>query len=156
MGVGYNKSDSRYCCGAIRAEDDSVKCTFEEPFQISEGTVLPDVAYLENNGVKNTTSDSNTTYDHQSNSCLAVEAGVSVPLGVIAVASFIWALWERRKRRHPGGFGAVGSESGLPLRGSRQVRTAELNAPGGHILPELMDTRTEYKEVPSESGSSRF
>lgn len=87
---------------------------------------------------------------------MAVEAGVSVPLGVIAIAATIWAFWERRRRRRVDEKLVENSEEGL-VPASRQRRTAELHtaARTGAPIPELMDTGKDYKEVPgSQPGNA--
>jgi hypothetical protein len=43
------------------------------------------------------TSANSTTTNNRSNHDAAIGAGVGVPLGIIALASIAWALWERRK-----------------------------------------------------------
>ena len=49
MEIGYNKTDSRYFYGA----KDEMKCSYDEPSELTQGTILPGVAFLENNGVSN-------------------------------------------------------------------------------------------------------
>lgn len=44
-----------------------------------------------------TSSSNSTATNNGSNHDAAIGAGVGVPLGVIALASIAWALWERRK-----------------------------------------------------------
>jgi hypothetical protein len=146
MNIGYNYSKTQYCCGAVIADNGEPGCKYEQPFTLTEATVLPDAAFLENNG------DSNSTESCQPSSrSIAIEAGVSVPLGVIAIAAILWALWERRHRRNPKGLSAEGSEMGYVLPRSRQRRMAELNAPESNAsIQELMDTGREYKEAPGE------
>ncbi|KAE8371341.1 hypothetical protein BDV26DRAFT_276306 [Aspergillus bertholletiae] len=90
-----------------------------------------------------------------SSSCVAVEAGVSVPLGVIAITATIWALWERcRRHRQLSKYSPMGDAEGslsVPPAPSHQHQTVEFNGQGVVIpLPELMDTRTEYREAPSK------
>lgn len=91
MNIGFNYTDTKYCCGSAVSENGDVGCKYEDPFELSQATVIPGVAYLANNGAENSTSSSSPS----SSSCVAVEAGVGVPLGVIAIATTIWALWER-------------------------------------------------------------
>ncbi|KAE8330321.1 hypothetical protein BDV39DRAFT_213095 [Aspergillus sergii] len=150
MNIGYNYSSTQYCCGTVIVDNNAVGCKYEDPFELTEATVIPGVAYLANNGV-----NGNSTSSPSSSSCIAVEAGVSIPLGVIAIAAGIWALWERRRRRRqPRNYSpmsdAEGSVSVAPAP-SHSHQTAELGGQGVAMpLPELMDTRTEYREAPSK------
>lgn len=154
MNIGFNYSQTQYCCGTAISDNGNVGCKYEEPFELSQATVIPGVAYLANNNAENCSSPSSPP---ASSSCVAVEAGVGVPLGVIAIATAIWALWERRNRRHPRHLLVNDSERGVsPASSGRQLRTAELNASGATSqLPELMDTGNEYKEAPAEMTATR-
>ncbi|KAJ5587332.1 uncharacterized protein N7459_003097 [Penicillium hispanicum] len=144
MNIAYNYSGTQYCCGAVIADNGQPSCRYEKPFELPQGTIIPGVAFLEKNGVRNSSGL------EQSSSCIAVEAGMSVPLGVLVIAMIIWALWECHGWRHMkislGQF-----QMGQSLPGSQQCRTAELNAPvSTSRIPELADTGRDYKEVPSD------
>ncbi|KAJ5780010.1 hypothetical protein N7457_005170 [Penicillium paradoxum] len=99
----------------------------QDPFEVFNSYVIPGVAALSNlvrdpehtssivaNGTITGTMKSNCTNDEANNvttsslssspsssSChdVAIGAGVGVPLGVIALLSIAWALWERMKRK---------------------------------------------------------
>ena len=147
MNIAYNYSDTQYCCGAVVADNGDIGCKYESPFTLAEATVIPGVAFLENNGVDNSSS---STDCKSSSQCVAVEAGISVPLGVIAIACFAWALWERRRQRAPRYLHAGESEMVYPSDG-RQKHAVELHSSHGPVgVSELMDSRQEYKEAPSE------
>lgn len=67
------------------------------------GTAIPGVAALavsSTNSSNSSCSSSSTSSGNKSSSSreTAIGAGVGVPLGVIAIASLIWAFWERRGR----------------------------------------------------------
>lgn len=157
INLGYNFSDTEYCCNNVIADNGSVRCKYEEPFKLTQGTVIPDAGFLKNNNNNSSCNSSSTssTKMRSSSSCVAVEAGVSVPLGVLAIATTIWAFWERRRRRRFNGQLIQNAEAGL-VPASRQRRIGELHssAKAGATIPELMDTGREYKEAPgSQPGS---
>ncbi|KAJ5152366.1 hypothetical protein N7492_010661 [Penicillium capsulatum] len=150
INLGYNFSNTEYCCANVLADNGSIRCKYEEPFKLPTGFVIPDAGFLTNNGGGNSSSTPSPTKMRSSSSCVAVEAGVSVPLGLIAIATAIWAIWERRRRRQMNKlFSTRGTEAGL-VTGSRQQRVAELHTlpKAGATIPELMDTGREYKEAP--------
>ncbi|EAW09904.1 uncharacterized protein ACLA_041200 [Aspergillus clavatus NRRL 1] len=112
--MGYAGDDSKYCCGPVVINNGSLGCKVGDPFQIDKGSVLLGVAALA--GYSNSTSTSTSTSnnctpadDSSDKDCptaepstshdVAIGAGVGVPLGVIALASIVWALWERRQRK---------------------------------------------------------
>jgi hypothetical protein len=97
---------TQYCCGKVELSNGKTTCRYGDPFTIAEGTVLPGVAYLSNVtytvSIDNSTTCDNLTLSTSSRSSspsrdVAIGVGVGVPLGVIALLSFAWALWERRK-----------------------------------------------------------
>lgn len=122
-------NDILYCCNSIvnRPEEEFPACDSGEPFTIESGKFMPGVALLEgyvkasdannssssdsdsnssdsdsNSSDTNTTScpDTNDTQDAgSSNNDVAIGAGVGVPLGVIALVSIAWALYERSQRK---------------------------------------------------------
>lgn len=123
--VLYNVTETNdilYCCNSIvnRPEEEFPACDSGEPFTIQSGKFMPGVALLEgyvkasdannssssdtdsNSSDTNTTScpDTNDTQDAgSSNNDVAIGAGVGVPLGVIALVSIAWALYERSQRK---------------------------------------------------------
>lgn len=153
INLGYNFSHTRYCCNNVIADNGSVACKYEEPFELTQGTVIPDAGFLKHNGDSNSSSPTSPGSIRSSASCVAVEAGLSVPLGLIAIAAVAWAFWERRRQRKNAAqfpLGSLDTEPNLPT--SRQQRTAELHASRiKKTIPELMDTGKEYKEAPGDS-----
>lgn len=115
----YNvtESDILYCCNSIvnSPDEEFPACDSGEPFTIESGVFMPGVALLEGyvkasevnstSSCTNTTTDSPDTEDEDtqdagsSNHDVAIGAGVGVPLGVIAIVSIAWALYERSQRR---------------------------------------------------------
>lgn len=96
---------TQYCCGKVELTNGKTTCRYGDPFTIAEGTVIPGVAYLSNvtytDSIENKTTCDNSTSSTSSESSssnrdVAIGVGVGVPLGVIALLSLAWALWERR------------------------------------------------------------
>ncbi|KAJ5306932.1 hypothetical protein N7508_005947 [Penicillium antarcticum] len=107
----YNGSSTIHCCGTANWEDGTVNCGNFKSVEVPHGTAIAGVAGLSaassvtatsspGSSTSAPTSTSNPTSDSGSNAKreAAIGAGVGVPLGVIALASIAWALWERRAR----------------------------------------------------------
>jgi hypothetical protein len=103
----YNGSKTSYCCGTAswNNQTNKIDCGNFESVSIPSGTAIPGVAGLSvkspaTESATNTTTPGSSNGGSSSNTSreAAIGAGVGVPLGVIAVASIIWALWERRTR----------------------------------------------------------
>lgn len=98
--MGYDTKTPKYCCGSVVDN----QCKDGDPFTIGNGAVIPEVAalagYVKASAITDTTACPTSTGDNTSPSShdLAIGVGVGVPLGVIALASIVWALWERRRR----------------------------------------------------------
>ncbi|CAI7601877.1 unnamed protein product [Penicillium discolor] len=106
-----------YCCNGLVANGTSeglicgnVKGSPQQPFTVASGTAIPGVAALSD--LMKRTDDTSPTVTNDTNttrtaSCItstdsndvAIGAGVGVPLGITALHSIGWALWERRKRK---------------------------------------------------------
>ncbi|KAE8358472.1 hypothetical protein BDV27DRAFT_169398 [Aspergillus caelatus] len=184
INVGFSGKDSQYCCGSVTVKDGKTTCTSEgDPFTITMGTAIPGVAGLSvsNNNNNNSNSDSgsgsgstnntDSTCDDQrlkekalDNHDIAIGVGVGVPLGLIAVASIAWALYERRQRRGAGG-GVVGekAEGGgggyVGLYGDGNMGTPSMGGSmnmnhGGTPLVEL-NTTTASTQRPVELDSGK-
>ncbi|KAJ5943026.1 hypothetical protein N7516_003194 [Penicillium verrucosum] len=109
--------DPTFCCNSLFTNKTSgdlicgyVKGLPQTPFTVANGTAIPGVAALSDlvkgsndtsSTVANDTSTSRTGSSITSNNSndVAIGAGVGVPLGVVALLSIGWALWERRKRK---------------------------------------------------------
>ncbi|KAI1110592.1 hypothetical protein F5Y14DRAFT_428588 [Nemania sp. NC0429] len=102
-----NSRPSQYCCGTATLIDGSLKCYWNpDPFTVEEGDIIADRGLLKNyiaagSREPNSTCpvDGNCQTDTSSNAILAIGAGLGVPLGLLSTATFLWALWERRKRQ---------------------------------------------------------
>ncbi|KAK2767020.1 hypothetical protein FQN54_006337 [Arachnomyces sp. PD_36] len=104
-----------YCCGTPISDGDKVVCPVgdENGFEIDSGRIVFGRAGLFNESATGGldppatgtaapgTSPTGATDPSADNSChqTAVGAGVGVPLGIITLASILWAIWERRKSK---------------------------------------------------------
>ncbi|KAJ5201440.1 uncharacterized protein N7498_006103 [Penicillium cinerascens] len=138
-----------YCYNsAVISVNDTLVCsrideTWQTPFKIADGSIIPDVAALSGLVKESSTSGvaNNTNNDHEtatqfksndSNNDAAIGAGVGVPLGVIALFAIGWVLWERHMRKK-----TPGAASPVSIDKSSYVR--ELN---GSKAVELYDGST--------------
>ncbi|KAL2823497.1 hypothetical protein BDW59DRAFT_148689 [Aspergillus cavernicola] len=111
VNLSYQNQVSRYCCGTAISNDSSVACRNGDDFTVPTGEVVAGYALLANVTSLEAASDSpgssanssgstgSPAISGNSSSCheTAIGAGVGVPLGVIALASLAWALFERRR-----------------------------------------------------------
>ncbi|PYI24417.1 hypothetical protein BO99DRAFT_298675, partial [Aspergillus violaceofuscus CBS 115571] len=115
INLKYYDGVSTYCCGTPVANNDSeVVCPDNaSSFEVQTGhamvgyAMLANVSTLDATTTTTTCSSSNetSTLANATASCTkgvsshdaAIGAGVGVPLGVIALASIVWALFERRR-----------------------------------------------------------
>lgn len=86
----------------MAASDNTAICALNySTFQIPDSRIVPGYAVLSDyTTVSNATSSTTCTSpngDHYATVGVGVGVGVGVPLGLIALASIVWALWERRK-----------------------------------------------------------
>ncbi|KAJ5825324.1 hypothetical protein N7474_002462 [Penicillium riverlandense] len=159
-------SDSYYCCNSVIAEDNAATCSNSmtgepsTPFKVNNAELVPGVAALSNlvkksklshiashaapqtEPTKHTTNSSteelnsnNTTCD--SNKDVAIGAGVGVPLGLLAIAFLVWALWERRRR----------------MQAVAAALAAHKNADSHDLVRELPASIPARVELESVSGS---
>ncbi|KAJ5626485.1 hypothetical protein N7528_003912 [Penicillium herquei] len=114
---GSTGDETEYCCNSvIISVNDTLVCSkidgnTQNPFTLnSTGHIIAGVAGLEGL-VETSDANSSTITNSTGNTCttassnngdsskeIAIGAGVGVPLGVIALLSIGWALYERRKR----------------------------------------------------------
>lgn len=154
VNVGYSGRSSKYCCGAVAYKDGEITCAAEgDPFSIDFGTAVPGVAGLANttstegnatatvceDSGSNATSGSSAEEEAEKKSVkydVAIGAGVGVPLGVVALASIAWALYERRQRR-------VAERVGMAVSGKDEGgEYMNMGVIGGQQAPaELVDSR---------------
>ena len=111
INVAYNKDEpATYCCGTPISVDGSVVCPDDaESFEVASGSVIFDRAILFDSPSSAEEPANTATETAVPGNCggapcescheTVVGAGVGVPLGVIALGSIIWALWERRRTK---------------------------------------------------------
>ncbi|KAL4882373.1 hypothetical protein BJY04DRAFT_40453 [Aspergillus karnatakaensis] len=104
VNFSFRQGVSRYCCGTAISNGSSLACRDGDDFTVPTGQVLAGFALLENVTALNQSSNtpnSPPSIITGSEECheTAIGAGVGVPLGVIALASIAWALFERRRRK---------------------------------------------------------
>ncbi|CAG8032664.1 unnamed protein product [Penicillium olsonii] len=110
-------ADSVYCCNSVLVNQTSsekfcsnINGSPQSSFAVADGYIIPGAAALSElvkgsndtssvvaNNTSTATPSSSPTIKESND--LAIGAGVGVPLGIIAIFSIGWALWERRKRK---------------------------------------------------------
>jgi hypothetical protein len=101
INLTYENGIATYCCGTPITNGTNVICPEGmDSFQIPTGHALTGVALLSNVSSSSATTAPSST-DTPTRSChdTAIGAGVGVPLGVIALMTLAWAIFERRARR---------------------------------------------------------
>ncbi|GIK00088.1 hypothetical protein Aspvir_004103 [Aspergillus viridinutans] len=105
LGKGSNGAVS-YCCGVPVSNGRDVVCGDGHSVQVTDGEIIAGYAALANvssldggnSSASSTSSNSSADTSTHSSHEVAVGVGVGVPLAVIALASIVWAIWERRTR----------------------------------------------------------
>lgn len=94
-------ASAKYCCGTVSSTGDPTSgCQGgREPFEVPDARALPGYALLENITSFDASPPELTCIEGGSYHETAVGAGVGVSLGVIALASLAWALWERKRKK---------------------------------------------------------
>jgi hypothetical protein len=101
INLTYENGIATYCCGTPITNGTNVICPEGmDSFHIPTGHALTGVALLSNVSSSSATTEPSST-DTPTRSChdTAIGAGVGVPLGVIALMTLAWAIFERRARR---------------------------------------------------------
>jgi hypothetical protein len=108
--VSLGKGDNGavpYCCGVPVSNGSDVVCRDGHSVQVPDGKIVAGYAALANvsslDGGNSSVSTSTNSSSASANTStpsheVAVGVGVGVPLAVIALASVVWAIWERRTR----------------------------------------------------------
>ncbi|KAJ5441919.1 hypothetical protein N7445_004926 [Penicillium cf. griseofulvum] len=111
-------SESAYCCNSVLVDQassekfcSSINGSPQSSFSVADGYIIPGVAGLSDfvkesnttssvaaNKTSTATSTGSSTTNNDSRS-VAIGVGAGVPLGVIALFTTGWALWEKRKRK---------------------------------------------------------
>ncbi|PKX91361.1 uncharacterized protein P174DRAFT_392559 [Aspergillus novofumigatus IBT 16806] len=143
INVTYENGIATYCCGTPITNGTDVICPEGmDSFQIPTGHALTGVALLSNVSSSSATTAPSST-DTATRSChdTAIGAGVGVPLGVIALMTLAWAIFERRARRamrtQVPPATVVSDDKGGPYVRSRNGPPSEL--PHTRDVAELMD-----------------
>jgi hypothetical protein len=157
----YNGSSTIHCCGTANWENGTVNCGNFKSVDVPHGTAIPGVAGLSAASATATSSPGSSTSTptstsnpasggSNSNREAAVGAGVGVPLGVIALASIAWALWERRAR-----FTALSQTANVPASMNQPV----FYQPGAPRPPVELGASDVSElgngELPKPPGSTR-
>ncbi|KAJ5280149.1 hypothetical protein N7478_005521 [Penicillium angulare] len=94
---------SLYCCGTPIYNGSAIVCPDGDSFQVDDGEVILGRAALANattissNGTSSNSTTATSSASSSNSHNVAIGAGVGVPLGVIAIGTLIWALWERKR-----------------------------------------------------------
>lgn len=103
INVGFDANQSEYCCGAVTWKNGKTGCLQGgDPFKLPFGRAISGVAALAEDSNENEPGSNNDTAEPKSdnsNHDVAIGVGVGVPLGVLALTTVAWALWERRGRQ---------------------------------------------------------
>lgn len=99
----YNGTKTVHCCGTANWKNGTVNCGNFKSVTVPSGTAIPGVAGLSVKSSEGSKPSNISTPIVLTSNCnpsreTFVGTGVGVPLGMIALASVIWALWERRAR----------------------------------------------------------
>ncbi|KAL4869622.1 hypothetical protein BDV12DRAFT_167709 [Aspergillus spectabilis] len=101
VNFSFRNGVSRYCCGTAVSNDSTIACRDGDDFTVPSGDVIPGYALLANVTSLSIVRNEPTVITPMIPECheAAIGAGVGVPLGVIALTSIAWALFERRRRK---------------------------------------------------------
>ncbi|KAK2762677.1 hypothetical protein FQN54_000851 [Arachnomyces sp. PD_36] len=155
-----------YCCGTPLIQDDKIVCPDgdEDGFEVDDGDMIFGRGALANatapvdSSFPTETAGSEGSVPGVPGVCgttqcndTAIGAGVGVPLGLIALASIAWAVWERRKARR--GYTAAGQGAPVPWstdtsKGGYQNQPGVYRAELQHPPVELGDSRPPAHQLP--------
>lgn len=139
---------SRYCCGTPVANGSDTVCRDDtDSFLLADAQVLTGRAALANLVPPDSLSPSNSSNSSipapasTSNSHdTTIGVGLGVPLGVIAIGSILWALWERRRAN----------------KLSRAMMSSSVPVQEGLVRsPQSSHVMSERSSVPTELDSHR-
>ncbi|CEJ60244.1 hypothetical protein PMG11_08825 [Penicillium brasilianum] len=152
---------STYCCGTVVASGGDTICRDDtDSFQLADAQILTGRAALANlvppDSASNSSSNSSITVPTSNNSHdTTIGVGVGVPLGVIALGSLLWAIWERRRANK---LSRVMMSSSVPVqeglvRSQQSYVMSESSVPteleSHRQIPELM-AREQMQKAPSK------
>ncbi|RAH51179.1 uncharacterized protein BO95DRAFT_492375 [Aspergillus brunneoviolaceus CBS 621.78] len=163
INLKYYNGVSTYCCGTpVANNESSVVCPDNaSSFEVPTGHAMVGYAMLANVSTLDATTTTTTSRSSNETSTLAsstasctkgaschdaaIGAGVGVPLGVIALASIVWALFERRR--------ATAGRAGLSAPNasqSAQIYTQQLLVPSSQHFGGPAPTELDGSKRPSE------
>ncbi|KAJ5906843.1 uncharacterized protein N7473_003759 [Penicillium subrubescens] len=138
---------SRYCCGTPVANGSDTVCRDDtDSFLLADAQVLtgraalanlvtPDSSLSSNSSNSSIPAPASTSNSHDT----TIGVGLGVPLGVIAIGSILWALWERRR---------ANKLSRAMIASSIPVQEGLVRSPQSHVM-------SERSSVPTELDSNR-
>ncbi|KAJ5992723.1 hypothetical protein N7451_008447 [Penicillium sp. IBT 35674x] len=152
---------SLYCCGTPIYNGTEIVCPYGDSFRLDDADIIIGRAALVNvtesssdstnstttvtaNTTTSSTSPSSSVSASSSSHDVAIGAGVGVPLGIIAIGTLVWALWERRRANKisqslgamaagTAGYASVSSPSATMTKSSAPTELDSHRA-----IPELM------------------
>ena len=139
---------STYCCGTpVASGGDTICRDGTDSFQLADAQVLTGYAALANlvppdsssNSSNSTTSPPTSNNSHDT----TIGVGLGVPLGVIAIGSLLWALWERRRANKLSRammISSVSAQEGL-------VRTPQSHVMSESSAPTELDSHRQVPEL---------
>ena len=141
-----NGQQTEYCCDGIVSNGSKAVCAHgQDSFKLTNGAAITGRAYLAKESV---TGKGNNKKD------VAIGAGVGVPLGVLFLTAFGWALYERKKRYSLLNSPAVASAQ--PVQPMQPVQPVQPMQPEyGHLGAKSVASREMQATVPlQELGTS--
>ncbi|KAJ5647393.1 hypothetical protein N7490_003765 [Penicillium lividum] len=143
---------SLYCCGTPIYNGSDIVCPYGNAFRLDDADIILGRAALANVTTVSSSNSTNSTVVISSNSSttsslassshdVAIGAGVGVPLGVIAIGTLLWALWERRRaNKLSRSLGSVAASEvyGSSLSATMTKKFAPTELDPQRPIPELM------------------
>jgi hypothetical protein len=124
------------------SNDSTIACRDGDDFTVPSGDVIPGYALLANVTSLSIVRSEPTAVTPIIPDCheAAIGAGVGVPLGVIALASIAWALFERRRRKR----------APMSLLPCTETSPAPTNPPGTFSGVYAADKKHQLSELGSK------
>ncbi|KAJ5359165.1 uncharacterized protein N7496_011578 [Penicillium cataractarum] len=172
INLKFYNGTATYCCGTPVIDGDKIVCP-DNPtsgFEVPTGWPIPGRALLANStlldAIATTSSPSATASVSSSSSSssdlsvicttcheTAIGAGVGVPLGVIALLSIVWALFERRRAlKGRGMLPATGTPYGGPYTNLRDGGNRPVELDGMYRVQELASSVDSPSEIMSKGS----
>ncbi|CEO59028.1 hypothetical protein PMG11_03717 [Penicillium brasilianum] len=182
INLSFYNGNAIYCCGTPIIDGDKIVCPNNPTsgFEVPSGWPIPGRALLANStlldaiatasspsvtasvsssATSSTSSSSSSSSSSGSASICttchetAIGAGVGVPLGVIALFSIVWALFERRRALKGRGMPpAAGTPYGGPYTNLRERGTRPVELDNVYRVPELPSATDSPSEIMSKGS----